>query len=317
MFTHLAIDLLVKCVEIYICILKVVGDSMYKIVTDSCCDLPLEVMTEKDIAFISIEVILRQKTYLDDYGQSFGMAQFYQALKEGEFPMTSQINAMRYEDFFRQYVEQDLDVLYLCFSSAMSGCYQSALLAVENLEKEFPEVQITVVDTLSASGGQGLMVLDAVYNQTTGMSLEENFDWLEEHKATYDLWVVFNDLNHLYRGGRLNRSSAIIGEVLKVKPILSINEEGQLRMSTKVRTQKKALRFIANKVINTMQASPQGETQTVVIAHSGDFETAKQLEALILEQAQPQEIIFCEIGPTIASHTGLGCVGAFLRQTEC
>ena len=138
---------------------------MYQIVTDSCCDLPYTILEKEGIDFVSMEIILNDEVFLDDGGKTFDMEEFYKQLKNGALPSTSQVNVSKYVDFFIPYVKENIPVLYLCFSSGLSGSYQSALLAVETIKEEYPEAEIYVLDTLSASAGQGLMVLDAIQNQ--------------------------------------------------------------------------------------------------------------------------------------------------------
>lgn len=291
-------------------------DSMYKIVTDSCCDLPYEIIKRENIDFIPLEVIMNDEIFFDDFGQTIDTNDFYKKLKEGVVPTTSQINVSRYSDFFRQYAEKNIPVLYICFSSGMSGSYQSALLAVEIIKKEFPNAEIYIMDSLSASGGQGMVVLDALNNLKANMTFDENILWLEKHKMNYNHWVLVDDLEHLYRGGRLSKSTARIGELLNVKPILVINKEGKLAVHSKVRTKKRAVSSIADKVVDAINTSPDSNKQVVIITNSGDLATAELLRDIILDQAIPKEILICDLGATIASHTGYGCVAAFVTGPE-
>ena len=289
---------------------------MYQIVTDSCCDLPYTVLEKEKIDFVSMEIILNDEAFLDDGGKTFDMEEFYQQLKNGALPSTSQVNVSKYVDFFTPYVEKNIPLLYLCFSSGLSGSYQSARLAVETIKEEVPEAEIYVLDTLSASAGQGLMVLDALQNQKEGFSFEENIKWLEQERMNYQHWCTVDDLKHLYHGGRITRGAAAVGELLSVKPIIMMNEEGKLVVHQKVRTRKKSLRFVANKIIDVLEAVEDPSERTVIITNADDLKAAELVKTYILEKVQPKDVLIFNLGPTIASHTGYGCVAAFVRGNE-
>ncbi|HIZ70264.1 MAG TPA: DegV family protein [Candidatus Atopostipes pullistercoris] len=289
---------------------------MYQIVTDSCCDLPYTTLKEEEIDFVSMEIILNDDVFLDDAGETFDIEEFYNQLKNGALPSTSQVNVSKYVDFFTPYVKENIPVLYVCFSSGLSGSYQSALLAVEMIKEDYQDAEIHVFDTLAASCGQGLMVLDAVQNKRDGLSLEENISWLEQEKMNYQHWCTVDDLNHLYHGGRITKGAAAVGELLKVKPIIKINEEGKLVVHQKVRTRKKALRYIADKVIKCLETLEDPSEQTVIITNVADVKAAETVKSIILEKVQPKDILIYNLGPTISSHTGYGTVVAFVRGNE-
>ena len=289
---------------------------MYQIVTDSCCDLPYTTLKEEEIDFVSMEIILNDDVFLDDAGETFEIEEFYNQLKNGALPSTSQVNVSKYVDFFTPYVKENIPVLYVCFSSGLSGSYQSALLAVEMIKEDYQDAEIHVFDTLAASCGQGLMVLDAVQNKRDGLSLEENISWLEQEKMNYQHWCTVDDLNHLYHGGRITKGAAAVGELLKVKPIIKINEEGKLVVHQKVRTRKKALRYIADKVIKCLETLEDPSEQTVIITNVADVKAAETVKSIILEKVQPKDILIYNLGPTISSHTGYGTVVAFVRGNE-
>ena len=158
---------------------------MYQILTDSCCDLPYEVLEENNVDFISMYVSIDGTEFADDLGRNFKIDDFYQRIKDGAMPTTSQVNVGRYVEFFRGYAEKNIPVLYICFTSGMSGSYQSAMQAVELLKEDLPDAEVYVVDSLAASGGEGLMVYEAALKQQAGMSLADLHHWLEENKLTY------------------------------------------------------------------------------------------------------------------------------------
>lgn len=286
---------------------------MYKILTDSCCDLPYDILKSGEVDFISMKIRLSENELLDDLGQKFDRENFYSQLRNGAMPSTSQVNVGRYVEFFSSYVEQKIPILYICFSSGMSGSYHSALQAAQMIKEDDPNAEIYVFDSLSASAGQGLMVYEAIEKQQTGYTLTELAGWLNQNKLNYNHWVTVDDLNHLYRGGRISKASAAIGEALSIKPILTVNNEGRLQVTEKKRTRKKSLQAIANKAV---QSIIDFSDQTIIIAASDDYAGAELTKNMILEKIAPKEIKIVDMGPTVASHTGCNCIAVFTRGTK-
>lgn len=283
---------------------------MYQILTDSCCDVPYELLDENNVDFISMYVTIDGTEFADDLGRSFKIDDFYQQIKDGAMPTTSQVNVGRYVEFFRSYAEKNIAILYICFSSGMSGSYQSAIQAVELLKEDLPEAEVYVVDSLAASGGEGLMVYEAAKKQQAGIPLEELYHWLEENKLTYHHWVTVDDLNHLQRGGRISKTSAAIGGLMNIKPIITVDVEGKLQNVEKVRGRKKALQLVADKI---SEATTDPANQTIFITTSADQEGAEEVKRHLEESIQPKEVRIFPLGTTIASHTGLGCIAVFTR----
>ncbi|MBO1306383.1 DegV family protein [Enterococcus sp. 669A] len=283
---------------------------MYQILTDSCCDVPYQVLKELSVDFISMFINVNGQELVDDLGEHFDINGFYQEIAEGALPTTSQVNVGRYTEFFTQYAAKDIPILYICFSSGLSGSYQSALQAVEIVKEDFPQAEIHVFDSLAASGGEGLMVYEAAKMQQAGMALADLLEWLEANRLTYQHWVTVNDLNHLQRGGRISKTSAAIGGLMNIKPIIDVDPQGKLRTLEKIRGRKKALQHIADKIVEN---TGDPKDQVIFIHASGDNEGAEEVKRLIEAQMQPKAIEIFPLGPTIASHTGLGCVVAFTR----
>lgn len=283
---------------------------MYQILTDSCCDIPYQVLKENQVDFISMHVDVAGKELVDDLGKDFVIDDFYEEIKQGAMPTTSQVNVGRYVEFFKQYASQQVSVLYICFSSGLSGSYQSAIQAVELVKEELPEAQIHVFDSLAASGGEGLMVYEAAKRQQAGMSLADQLTWLEENRLTYQHWVTVDDLNHLQRGGRISKTSAVLGGLMNIKPIIYVDPAGKLEVTEKVRGRKKALQLLADRIVTATQEPSE---QSIFITNSAAKAEAEELKTLIEQKIQPKEIRIFPLGPTIASHTGLGCVAVFTR----
>lgn len=286
---------------------------MYQIVTDSCCDLPYEVLEELDVTFLPMMVNLDGKELLDDLGKTFDYEVFIGELKEGAQPTTSQINVGRYVEFFRPYVEQNIPVLYIAFSSTMSGSYSSALQAVAILAEEYEEPDIHVFDTKGASVGEGLLVLAAARLQKDGETLASNLKWLEDNYLNVRSWVTVDDLKHLERGGRISKTSAALGSLLSVKPIITVDEEGRLQNVDKIRGRNKSLQKIVDETVASI-VSPLD--QYIYIAYAGDVEAAEKAKELLEQKIQAKGIIIYPLGPTISSHTGYGCVAIFSMGTK-
>lgn len=283
---------------------------MYQILTDSCCDLPYTLLEEIKVDFISMYVEVNGTEMADDLGHNFKIDEFYQKIKDGAMPTTSQVNVGRYVEFFRSYAEKNIPVLYICFSSGLSGSYQSAMQAVEILKEDLPEAEVLVVDSLAASGGEGLMVYEAAQKQQAGMSLQELYEWLEENKLTYHHWVTVDDLHHLQRGGRISKTSAAIGGLMNIKPIITVDVEGKLQNVEKIRGRKKALQLVADKI---SEATTDPANQTIFITTSADQVGAEEVKRHLEENIQPKEVRIFPLGTTISSHTGLGCIAVFTR----
>ncbi|WP_368250439.1 DegV family protein [Enterococcus sp. 2201sp1_2201st1_B8_2201SCRN_220225] len=286
---------------------------MYQIVTDSCCDVPYQLLKEKDVAFIPMIVNINGQEFLDDLGETFDYEQFLQSLKDKQQPTTSQINVGRYIEFFKPYCEKNEPVVYLCFTSGMSGSYNSALQAVDILKEDYPNADIQVVDTLAASMGEGFIVLEAAKRKLAGASKEEVVQWVNDHKLNLQSWVTVDDLSHLYRGGRLSRTEAAMGGLLNIKPIIHVDAKGTLQNVGKVRGRNKALLKVVEETVNHLVST---ENQTVYVAYSGDLEAAEKVMGMLKEKIEITDSGIFPLGPTIASHTGLGCIAIFTFGQE-
>ncbi|MEG0748786.1 MAG: DegV family protein [Carnobacterium sp.] len=280
----------------------------YKIIADSCCDLPLEFVEKHHIHIMNMVINMEGKEIIDDLGKTFDREAFFKNIKEGKIASTSQINIGTYLEVFKYYVEKGEPILYLAFSSGLSGSYNNALAAVEMLREEYGTVDITVIDTLAVCLGDGLLVYEAANMKAAGKSLIEVTRWIEENKLKLHSWVTVDDIKHLERGGRISAVSATLGTLLNVKPIIIMNQLGGLVPYAKVRGRKKSLQFLVQK---TAQGIIEPENQTIFIGHAGVPEEAEWIKEALLEKIKVKDIKIYPYGPTIASHTGFGSLAVF------
>ena len=210
--------------------------------------------------------------------------------------------------FFTPFLEDGDDILYIGFSSGLSGSVQSALIAMGQLKEQFPKRKVFVVDTLAASLGEGLLVHYALGNQQKGMNIEANAKWLEEHKLKLAHWFTVDNLNYLRRGGRISATTAIIGTMLSIKPVMHMDDEGHLVAVSKTRGRKQSLKALVDEM-SKLVVHP--ENQDIFISHGDCLEDAEYVGSLIQERFPVKSITYHEVGPVIGSHTGPGVVALF------
>jgi len=288
--------------------------SHFAVITDSSCDLPASLVEELGIHVVPLSFLMDEQSYCN-YPDNRDMSpeEFYEKLAAGSMPTTNAVNVDQATQAMKQHLEQGEDVLVLGFSSALSATYNSFAIAADDLKGRYAGRKICVVDTLSASVGQGLLVYHAAMMCREGKSLEETRDWVEANKLHVCHWVTVNDLFHLKRGGRVSATTAMLGTMLQIKPILIMNDEGKLDTVAKARGRKSALMMLADKVAETA-LSP--EEQTMFISQSACREDAELVAREIKDRCGVKEVIINDIGPVIGSHTGVGCVAMCFLGTK-
>jgi len=212
---------------------------MFKLTTDSTADLPEEYLQKNEISCINLSYILDGVTYGPERNMS--SKAFFKMMREGKMPTTSQVNPEEAKIFFESLIGAHKEILHLAFSSGLSGSYNNTRLAAEEVMEEHPDCRIVVIDTLCASMGEGLMVYKAAKLRDEGKSLDEVVEWIEMNRLNFVHAFTVDDLNHLFRGGRVSRATAIIGTLAGIKPILHVDNEGHLVNIDKIRGRKKAL----------------------------------------------------------------------------
>lgn len=275
---------------------------------DSSSDLPAGYVENNEFHVLGLTCIFKGKEYEDDFGKTLEYKYFYNAMREGEVPTTSQINTYRFEEVFRKYAKEGKPVIYIGFSSALSGCISAAMTAKDNVLKEFGDADITVIDTKSASLGEGLLVYYACEMLKEGSTKQEIVDWIENNKLKVNHWFTVEDLVYLKRGGRLSAASTVIGTILDIKPVMHVDNEGRLIPVTKVKGRKKSLKALAEKLEESIVRS---EEQIIAISHGDCIEDVEYLKDLILKRCQVKDIIINNVGPVIGSHSGPGTVALF------
>lgn len=285
----------------------------YLLCTDSCADLSRQLYEDLDVRYISMIYRIEGKEYMDDCFKSMDSHTFYDKVRSGSSSSTALINTERYLEFFRPFLQAGQDVLYIGFSSGLSGSFQSSVLAVEELRQEFPERKIYTVDSLAASMGQGLLVYWAAQKRNAGMSIEDLAQWVEDNRLHLAHWFTVDDLNHLYRGGRVSRTTAFLGTMLSIKPVMHVDNEGHLIPIFKIKGRKAALKKLVEQMRNTVS---RPEDQVIFISHGDSPNDAKMVGELIRAEFPVKEIVYNDIGPVIGSHSGPGTVALFFLADE-
>ncbi|MDR1628143.1 MAG: DegV family protein [Oscillospiraceae bacterium] len=286
----------------------------YIIITDSTVDLPSDLTNELSIKTVALKFNIDGKERFDCLDtESMDIKEFYNNLRSGKLSSTSQINPNEFIEVFVKYLDEGKDILYISFSSALSGTFASAKIAADELKDKYPKRNIKVVDSLCASMGEGLLVYMAANMKKEGKTIFELESWINNNKLSVCHWFTVDDLNHLKRGGRVSSIGAFLGSMLNIKPILHVDNSGFLKFVTKVRGRQKSLEFLANQVgelgINT-------KDQIIFISHGDCLEDAEKLKDMIKRKFEVKEVKINTIGTVIGSHAGPGTVALFFVGKE-
>ncbi len=280
--------------------------SNYKIITDSGCDLPREMLSRLDVQAVPLFVNFRGESMEDSVDE--GIKEMYAGLRAGEAASTSAVNPDRWMALMEQALTAGQDVLAIAFSSGLSTTYQSAVIAGNELKEKYPDRKIFVVDGLSASLGQGLLVWYACKKKEEGLSVEELAAWVEENKLHLCHWFTVDDLMYLKRGGRISAATAVVGTMLKIKPVLHMDDEGHLINMSKARGRKASIEALAEKAV---QLGANYDNSTMFICHGDCIEDAEYLASLVKEKCGVKEVFIGYTGAVIGSHSGPGTLALF------
>lgn len=278
------------------------------LMTDSCSDLPIQYTRENNIVVLPFSYHFKGEDHVDDFGKSISYGSFYDEVRKGEMSSTSQINSYTFIDEFKKHIEEGYSIIYIAFSSALSGTYSNACMAREEVMSQLPSADISVIDSRSASMGLGLLVYYACEKLKEGMSKDELVSWIEANKLKINHWFTVDDLHHLKRGGRVSSTTAVIGTLLEIKPILHVDNEGRLIPVSKVKGRKKSIKSLVEELKSRI-VDP--ENQVIGISHGDCEEEARLLEKLIRETVNIKGVVFSYIGPVVGSHSGPGTIALF------
>lgn len=281
---------------------------MYWIVTDSAIDMPKAWIDQQEgLRILDLSYLMDDKSYVSD-GTDESIREIYDAMRGGKMLKTSQVPPDMWENCFRELLSAGHDVLTIAFSSALSGTCAAAFMAADEVRADYPERKLIVIDSLQASAGEGLMVHYALENRANGMSIEDNAAWIESNIQNFLAWFTVDDLMHLHRGGRVSAASAIVGSLVRIKPIMHVDENGKLAVYEKCPGRKRSIRVLAEKIIADI-VKPEG--QMIHISHGDCLEEAQQLADMIKAALPVADVRISYVGSVIGAHTGPGVIAIF------
>ncbi len=282
----------------------------FKLLTDSTADLDENWATAHDVEILGLTIQLDGEIYETVGPNRLTSEKLLESMKNGGKPTTSQVNVGQFEESFRRHAQNGDAVLYLAFSSVLSGTYQSSMIARDLVLEEFPDATIEIVDTLAAAGGEGYLSVLAAAARDEGKTLEETKAMIIDILPRLRTYFLVDDLYHLMRGGRLSKTSAIMGSLANIKPLLWLDKTGKLVPLAKIRGRKKALKEVVS------QATKSIAHRTAVVAYANDLEGAESLKESLLEHDMIDDVLIMPLGPVISAHVGPGTLAVFTIGKE-
>ena len=289
----------------------------YVITCCSTADLSKEHFERIGVHYVCFHYILNGKDYPDDLGQSIPFDEFYRLMKEGADTKTSQVSIQEYLDFFTPFLEQGQDIVHVTLSSGISATINSARNAANIAMERYPERKVWVIDSLGASSGYGLLMDTAAAKRDEGLSASELADWLEKNRLRLHHWFFSTDLSFFVKGGRISKTAAIFGGLLEICPLMNMDNLGRLIPRFKVRTKKRVIRQIVDKMAEFADNGTDYDGKCF-ISMSACPEDARAVADLV-EARFPKldgKVIINNVGTTIGSHTGPGTVALFFWGKE-
>lgn len=279
----------------------------------SSCDLNPEVMEKRNIPYVFFNVTLDGKSVKDDMGLSFSPRELLRRMEEGADAKTSQVSIGEYTDYFKKYLDEGIDILHVTLSSGISGTYNAACTAAEMLKEDYPDRKIIIIDSMAASSGYGLLMDYAADKRDQGMTIDQLASWIEDNKLNIVHWFFSTDLKYYIKGGRISKTAGTVGQVLNICPLLNVDKDGHLTPREKIRTKKKVIKRIVEKMVEEADGGLNYVGKCYL--SDSDEELGNEVQKLI-EETFPQlkgRVKRFDIGCTIASHTGPGTVALFFK----
>lgn len=287
--------------------------SNYVITTDNNADLPDSYLQEHNVGCVYLSYSMNGVNYT--HGNFLPVKEFYDRMRNGAMPTTAQVNPAAVREMMEPYLKEGKDILHIAFSSGLSGSYNSSCLAAEELKEDYPERKIVVLDSLGASLGQGLLVYLAQQKNEAGEDLDTVAEWVETHKQNMVHLFTVDTLDNLYRGGRISKTSAVLGGMLNIKPVLHVDEAGKLIPLEKVRGRKKSLQEII-RLFEEKIGSYKDSCDTIFISHGDCEEDANYIINKIKEKYPIKTVMINYVCPTIGAHSGPGTIALFFVGDE-
>ena len=285
----------------------------FKIITDSTADLPKEYIEKYNLGIMYLSYTIDGETFQND--KQLKEEIFYEKMSNGKMPTTSQVNPTEAKEVFEKYLKETKQLLCISFSSGLSGTYNSARIAADEIMQENKDVKIIVIDSLAASLGEGLLVHKAVMLKENGNTFEETTKWVEEHKLNLVHAFTVDDLFHLYRGGRVSKTTAIVGTMINIKPVMHVDNEGHLINMYTVRGRKKSLRSLVDYMEKKI-GNYRSQNDIVFISHGNSIDDAKFVAEEVKTRFGIDSFLINYVGPTIGAHSGSGTIALFFLGEE-
>lgn len=285
----------------------------FKIITDSTADLPKEYIEKYNLGIMYLSYTIEGETYQGEKQLKDDV--FYDKMRKGLMPTTSQVNPTEAKETFEEFLKETNKILCISFSSGLSGTYNSAKIAADEIMEENKEAYIIVIDSLAASLGEGLLVHKAVMMRENGNSLVDTAKWVEEHKLNLVHAFTVDDLFHLYRGGRVSKTTAIVGTMINIKPVMHVDNDGHLINMYTVRGRKKSLRSLVDYMEKKI-GSYRTKNEIVFISHGDSLEDAEFVAEEVKERLKIDSFLINYVGPTIGAHSGPGTIALFFMGDE-
>ena len=278
----------------------------------STVDISKEQLLSKNLNYICFHFELDGKEYADNFGESISFENLYEAMLNGADAKTTQLNASEFEAYFEPFLQQGKDILHVCISSGISGTFNSANIAKANLEERYPDRRILIADSLGGSSGYGLMMNHLAELKEAGLSMDELYAWIEKRRLHMHHWFFSTDLTFFVKGGRINKASGLVGNLLNICPLIDVNAEGKMVPRFKVRTKRKVM----DAIVQQMELHAEGGLDyngKCYISHSVCYDDARKVAAMI-EARFPKldgKVEIYPIGTIIGCHSGPGTVALF------